>query len=201
LAEAPLLFVSSNPGAGSDSSPDGQELNAEASDDELLSYEDGAFDDDQRPGIEDGEYPRDRHGRRGKPVPYWHWVKACANDLLDRDPIPGRDYALTEVVHCGSLAEFGVQSALRTCVTRYLLPVLAASPSVVVVVVGAVARDAFKQYLGLDMATHFLGPLDLAGKRRLLVVVAHPSSFGGNKPLGAHLTPEELVQVRQAMVQ
>jgi uracil-DNA glycosylase len=114
-------------------------------------------------------------------------------------PVPGRDYALTEVVHCGSPNEQGVWSALRTCTTRYLQPVLAASPADVVVVVGAVAKFAFGEHLGPDAPSHLQGPVEVAGKERLLVFVPHPSSFGGNKPLSDHLSPAELAQVREAL--
>jgi uracil-DNA glycosylase len=106
---------------------------------------------------------------------------------------------MTEVVHCGSPSEQGVRSALRTCATRYLRPVLAVSPARVVVVVGGVAKDAFTEHLGLATRGHLFGPVDVAGKERILVLVPHPSSFGGNKPLSAHLSAEELARVREAL--
>jgi hypothetical protein len=199
LAEAPLLFVSSNPAGGGEPSSDPEDPSSASSDDVLLACQDGAFDEGQLPGIAEGEYLVDCHGTRGQWVRYWRWAKTCATDVFPKMPVPGRDYALTEVVHCGSPNEQGVWSALRTCTTRYLQPVLAASPADVVVVVGAVAKFAFGEHLGPDAPSHLQGPVEVAGKERLLVFVPHPSSFGGNKPLSDHLSPAELAQVREAL--
>jgi len=201
LTKARLLFLSSNPGTGADPATDVPDLTADSSDDELLAYEDGAFDEDQCPGIADGEYLRNRLGERGKRVPYWHWVKVCAQDVWEGNPVSGRDYALTEVVHCGSHAQYGVQSALRTCATRYLQPVLAASPAAVVVVVGAVARGAFKEYFGVDTLDHFLGPVEVAGRKRLLVLVPHPSSPGGNRRFSERLSANQVAQVKHVLAE
>jgi len=199
LAEAPLLFVSSNPGGGSDPSTDPDDPSSSSPDEVLLDSEDGAFDAGQLPGIADGQYLVDVHGTRGKSVHYWEWAKRCATEVLPRVPVPGHDYALTEVVHCGSPSEDGVWKALQTCTSRYLQPVLANSPARVVVVVGAIARFAFAEYLQVEALDHLLGPLELAGRERLVAVVPHPNSRGGNVPLSRHLTPEQLARVRQAL--
>jgi hypothetical protein len=39
----------------------------------------------------------------------------------------------------------------------------------------------------------------LAGKKRLLVVVPHPNSFGGNVPISRHLEQEQMERLRQAV--
>jgi hypothetical protein len=59
-----------------------------------------------------------------------------ATDLLGRAPVPGQDYALTEVVHCGSGVERGVDEALETCSSRYLKRVISLSPAKLLVLVG-----------------------------------------------------------------
>jgi hypothetical protein len=199
LAEAPLLFVSSNPGGGSDPSTDPYDPSSSSSDEVLLDCQDGAFDEGQLPGIADGQYLVDVHGNRGKSVHYWEWVKRCASEILSRAPIPGQDYALTEVVHCGSPSADGVWKALQTCASRYLQPVLANSPASVLVVVGAIAKFAFAEYLKVVAPDHLVGPLELAERERLVVVVPHPNSRGGNVLLSRHLTDEQLALVRQAL--
>lgn len=199
LTQAPLLFVSSNPGGGGAPITDPDELSVASSDDDILDWADGAFDDGQTPGVADGAYLVNAHGRRGTWVPYWGWALRCAGEILPQPLIPGRGYALTEVVHCGTPKEDGVWEALQTCTSRYLERVLSASPARVLVVVGAIARYAFEQHLGLSAESHLLGPLEVAGRQRLLVVVPHPSSWGGNVPLSRHLSDAQLELVRVAL--
>ena len=199
LTEAPLLFVSSNPGSGGDPSCDPEDLSGASDDESLLDFEDGAFDLGQFPGIADGAHLVDRLGNRGPWVHYWGWVKDRATEVLPQPVIPGQAYALTEVVHCGTTGEDGVWAALETCATRYLQRVLRASPAMVVVVVGSVARFAFQKYLDPAAPDHLLGPVELAGRERLVLVVPHPNSRGGNVPLGRHLSEEQLAKVRQVL--
>jgi hypothetical protein len=198
LTEAPLLFVSSNP-AGGDPITDPQDLSRDWPDDALLDWADGAFDQGQFQGVADGAHLVDRQGKRGKWVHYWGWVKTCAKEILPQLVVPGQGYALTEVVHCGSPSEKGVRAALKTCTSRYLERVLAASPAQVVVAVGAIARFAFQTCLHQEAPDHLLGPVEVAGKKRLLVVVPHPNSRGGNLPLSRHLEQDQGEGLRQAV--
>ena len=196
LTEAPLLFVASNPGGGGSPITDPAELSCDSADQAILDWADGAFDKGQVPGVADGAYQVDARGQRGRWVPYWGWALRCAREVLPPPVTPGVGYALTEVVHCGSPREKGVWAALETCTSRYLERVLAASPARVLVVVGAIARFAFQDYLHLEAADHLLGPVEVAGKKRLLVVVAHPNSRGGNVPLGRHLEQDQMELLR-----
>ena len=198
LTEAPLLLVSSNL-AGGDPITDPEDLSVDWRDDALLDWADGAFDQGQFQGVADGAHLVDRQGKRGKWVHYWGWVKTCAKEILPQLVVPGQGYALTEVVHCGSPSEKGVRAALKTCTSRYLERVLAAPPAQVVVAVGAIARLAFQTCLHQEAPDHLLGPVELAGKKRLLVVVPHPNSFGGNVPISRHLEPEQMERLRQAV--
>ena len=200
LTEAPLLFVSSNPGGGRDPSDDPEDPSSASSDEILLACQDKAFDEDQRPGITDGAYLVNRHGVPGKWVPYWGWARRRAEELLLRSVFAGHDYALSEVVHCGGPGQAGVAAALSTCVERYLEKVLAASPSRVVIVVGKFGREGFNH--GFHLALHYglVGPIELSGRERLLITVPHPNSRGGPKSLSAHLSREQLAQARKALV-
>ena len=196
LTQAPLLFVSSNPGGGGPATTDPDELSVASPDDEILDWADGAFDPDQLPGIVQGMYQVDCHGNQGKPVRYWAWTRARAEEVLPQPVEPGVGYALTEVVHCGTPRQKGVKKALQTCISRYLERMLAASPAQVVVLVGSVAQSAFAEHLNLDVEDHLLGPVEVAGRERLLVSVRHPKSRGGVKSFQGQLTDAELAQVR-----
>ena len=58
----------------------------------------------------------DKFGNRGaKPIRYWLWARARARELLLREALPGVDYAMTEVLDCGTQHEVGVTDALATC--------------------------------------------------------------------------------------
>ena len=144
-------------------------------------------------------YPTDSQGKRGRAVRYWEWARARAEEVLPQPVIPGLGYALTEVVHCSSTGEQHVWSALRSCATLYLERVLAASPAQVVVLVGSVAKYAFKEQLNLDVAGHLLGPVQVAGRERLLVSVRHPNSRGGVKSFLGQLPDAQLEQVKEAL--
>ena len=56
LTQAPLLFVSSNPGGGGPPISDPDELCVASADDDLLDWADGAFDVGQKQGVADGAY-------------------------------------------------------------------------------------------------------------------------------------------------
>lgn len=199
LTEAPLLFVSSSTAGGGAPITDRAELSVDSPDEALLDWGDGGFDEGEVPGIADGEYLVDSHGVRGKPVRYWRWAKSCAAEVLPSPVVPGAGYALTEVVHCGSTGEQQVWSALRTCATLYLERVLGVSPARVVVLVGSVAKYAFQEYLHTDVPDHLVGPVEVAGRDRLVVAVRHPNSRGGAKSLQGQLSDAQLAQVKESL--
>ncbi len=179
LAEAAILLVSSNPGSGKpNDSHSLDQITASSSDDEILHSFDDAFDDGPWPGVADGVYLRDRDGIRGKYVRYWGWAMSIAEELLQRPPRPGLDYALTELVHCSSRDEVGVWDAVTDCVPRYFERVMATAPAPVVLVVGAVAREMVR------VTYPELNPVDgrvvtgvLGGRNRLIAYGPHPSAF------------------------
>jgi hypothetical protein len=121
LGTAAILFVSSNPSAGEPGErfDRSRHMSRRDSDEDLFAAADGAFDDRRFPGIAAGRYNRDRAGRRAGPK-FWRWTQGIARELLGREPEPGADYALTEVVHWeagtrpGSLRPWGPARA-GTC--------------------------------------------------------------------------------------
>jgi uracil-DNA glycosylase len=203
LTRAPILFVSSNPGADAEGAPlSDASFTSTWSTDEIVSCYDDAFETWRKPGIAEGIYQVDRFGSRAdRPVRYWIWVRARARELLQRSPAPGVDYALTEVVHCGTQHEVGVPQAFATCVDRYFERVLEASPAAVIVCVGDWAKEAFKRTLGVDLVDHLWGPAEVAGRRRFVVSVPHPGRFGKPKALEPYVGQERLDQLRVELSQ
>ena len=80
-----------------------------------------------------------------------------------------------EVVPYKSVREQGVRDAIAECMTRHFEPRMAVMKASVVVVLGAVARDA----LGLPAAS--CQRRVLGGRERTVLTLAHPASFGSGK--------------------
>lgn len=179
LDEAKILFLASNPGSNAgEIEPAEHELTSVSPVDSWLPIFDDAFDPGQRPGIVDGVRMVDYSGKpSGRPVLYWAWAKDRAAEIVGPGVVPGRDYALTEVVHCGSRSEHGVAEALPVCVHRYLGRVLRASPARILVCVGYFAQHALTAHLDCDLPSSLVGPVDLCGSPRYVITIAHPSRF------------------------
>lgn len=199
LTAAPILFISSNPGAGDFQEPvqPDEALTSESSQEDIFRSMDSAFDDGQVPGIIDGTRIVNSRGRPYEGhVRYWIWNKRIARELLGRDPVPGKDYALTEVVHCGSKGEFGVWKALETCSGLYLKHVLELSPAKVLIVAGDKALWAFDHELGVTVQGHVWGPGKLLGQTRWVLAVPHPNRRGPLWGLDPYIEEEIRVQIR-----
>lgn len=203
LAQAPILFISSNPGAGPRDDPLRPLvwMTSESSDEDVFQSTDAAFDKGQRPGIIDGTRLVDKQGQRhGRPVRYWIWAKRMARELLGAEPLPGRDYALTEVVHCGSQHQVGVAEASATCSRLYLERVVTLSPAKLLVIAGVTARAVFEQQFGVSMDRNAWGPGELMGHRRWVVALRHPNSRGNRWGLEHYIERATLAEMRSSIV-
>jgi len=208
IGAARILFVSSNPSGGEREEPfdRSRHMSRRDSDEDLFAAADGAFDDLRFPGVADGKFNRSRDGDRAdRAVPFWRWTQAIARELLGREPEPGADYALTEVVHCGSPDETGVAEALPVCTRRYLRRVVAASPAGVVVVVGATARRAFEDQLGAEFAgsAERFSPSawvwshgQLLGYTRYVIALPHPNARVPSHSVAGSIGPELTAELR-----
>ena len=121
---------------------------------------------------------------------FWACVRRIACELLEREPTPGRDYALTEVVHCGSRNEHGVGAALEECTNRYLQRAVAVSAAKVIVLTGSTALRAFQDKIDIQLDDGLWGPGDLAGQWRCVIWLPHPNARGPRKGLVDNLGPE-----------
>lgn len=94
---------------------------------------------------------------------------------------PGRDYVMTEVVHCKSKREQGVARSAQHCGARYFDRIMSLSDAPVVVVVGAKARDRLRSTL--DVGPLF-GSRASVGDERANIAVRRA---GGRARLLCHL--------------
>jgi uracil-DNA glycosylase len=140
-------------------------------------------------------------------VRFWASARARAGELLEKRESsiqPGIDFALTEVVHCKSLSERGVQEAQKFCSALYLRKILDISVAKVLVVYGVIAREEVCGCLHLwdevISERKLLGPVTIAEIPRMLIFLPHPSSWM-RKTLKANLEGTELSLLRKHLME
>ncbi|MBV9027847.1 MAG: hypothetical protein JO311_04470 [Candidatus Eremiobacteraeota bacterium] len=188
IDKAPILFLGSNPSIGDDeyallSSPKEQ----------VWESEHLAFGGGTRAYIADGIKTTKPDGTAGRRVQYWTSIRARARELIPGAK-PGEDYAITEVVHCKSRGEIGVQEAVQTCYHVHMGNVFAVSPAEVVVALGKVAQVALLS----DRENSPGSPckMRLGDKDRIVFFLPHPNRTGPKKSLAAHYSSEALNMAR-----
>jgi hypothetical protein len=195
ISGAPVLFVSSNPSIDpAEAYPAG-----DWDDERRIDFFADRFDQRDLPWVDQRMRPllqtsprrhRD-HGTR-----FWAATRARASELLGRQAEPGRDFALTEVVHCKSRAEHGVAEALATCAETWLRPTIRVAVAPVVVLFGARAREAFSDTFAIPAHAPVTGPLSIEGTERIVVQLPHPNARSQRRNCYP-LTSSQLDQVRQ----
>ncbi|MEV0288823.1 hypothetical protein AB0H36_32290 [Kribbella sp. NPDC050820] len=195
---APLLFVSSNP-----SISEAEPYPTWADDRERrITFFEERFGDG--PGqVKDGvyfplatQYKGSWHSPRA--VQFWNACKRNAELLFQRAVRPGVDYAMTEVVHCKSHSEKGVQHARQRCSNRWLRAILEVSPATVVVVLGEHARVAICEHTSGDLAYWTATRVAVAGRDRVVAVARHPN-FHGPRKWTDHFAESALAELSNAL--
>lgn len=196
IENAPILFLSSNPTIDNsgEHSPEVYPTSG---------WEDSAIADyfKNRFGEDGGAWTKDLRSRRvdgtySAKGRFWSAVDARATELLRRRPVPGVDYVLSEVVHCKSDGELGVEPALQECAPRWLPRVLETAGAAVIVCLGSRARASISKLVGVDQ-DRLVHKTRVAGRARVLVFLPHPNARS-ERTFKARLTPDELADV-QAM--
>jgi len=188
---APILFISSNPSINEEEAYPDEHWDEERIVDFFQNRFTSAFG-----WVKDGKV-RQGNGYSLRRVRFWAAARNRACELLEKtkDEVePGVDFALTEVVHCKSRGEIGVEEAKDLCATRYLERVLAISVARVFVVLGKTAREVVQHHIfrGLEptLAQPLIGPLDIADVPRMVAFLPHPSARRGVKTLAGNLGSE-----------
>ena len=172
LTESPILFLSSNPSISvAETYPTGS-----CAPSEVTSFFEVRFDGKW---VNKKNQSLNADGSYGPVVPYWSCIRNRAAELLGREAVPGVDYAISEIVHCKSIREDGVLSALKTCASRYLPRLLQFSSALVVVIVGGKALGYWNS-LELPSVPHVPErdgtPLVMAfGRERVFLYLPHPA--------------------------
>lgn len=186
LANARLLFVSSNPGLNRhDDCP-----TADQSDQAIVDYYSAGFPE---------QFPKnlDRAGRPNpRAVSFWSSILKRASELYGRSPKlirPGTDFAITETVHCKSPSEAVARSAARQCVAQHFGSIARISSARVVVILGAFAADA----LGLPNRPR-ANQRAWYGKDRLVLWLPHPNARE-RRTVAALYSAEDITRVQEAL--
>ena len=142
---------------------------------QLINHYQRCFDDDGAniPGhISNTIYNRIR---------FWTGARGLASEILGRPAKQGKDFALTELVHCKSTGEKGVRRAHLTCAGHWLDRVLQVSGAVIIVILGAQARDHCAARWGLDKTQPVHYGVATPGRERAVVILPHPNARGKRK--------------------
>ena len=196
IHRAPILFVRSNPSiSGTEHHPRWRK-----SLDFKADYFERHFGGGKRPWTQDGTRTLQRDGTYGKAIRFYSGIKQRAAELLEREPDPGIDYALTWVVHCKSTGGIGVDAARAECSSRYLLQTVRTARSRLIVVLGKPARKAVGDVLGaLAGPAHMDGPRKVGRHERWFVHLPHPSVRGlatREKRFSDRFSPDEIAHLR-----
>jgi hypothetical protein len=154
LAEAKILFLGSNPSFNADELfPDysedwhGEKLRDfaarrfEGSKERPFGASDGPTED-----MQDRVYLKNGKLDMKRKVTHWNEVRGNVAAILGKDKSevsPNHDYVMTELVHCKSKGEIGVQSALEFCTQKYLSNIFNASSAKLVFVLGVTPAKQF----------------------------------------------------------
>lgn len=192
IASAPILFLSSNPSINRiEKYPTWN-----WADTRVVDFFERRFGDGKEAWVVDGNRALQVDGTYARPTRFWGAVRGRASEVLARQAVPGVDYALTEVVHCKSREEKGVREAWQECIDCHLIPVLSISAARVLIVIGKFAHEALQHKFALVDKSELHGPVDIAGRGRMIVFLPHPASFSKSKTLAKCLSSAELAKLR-----
>lgn len=195
LEHAPLLFLSSNPSISVCRCQGEHRCSGEAfptaatSEGDVVAFYADRFGEPWAHNYFDTRRHDGTYRRSGGK--FWGWARNRAVEVFGRPVVPGRDFCLSEVVHCKSVAEGKLlsEACVQECADRYLRPLLELSGAAVVVCVGLKARRALCEACGIDpvrlpvqgVAPRIMQDITLGGRSRNLAFLPAPAGPMGPK--------------------
>lgn len=147
LEKAPIIFLASNPSFDAEETfPDwsGQWTESDISDfatKRFLATDIRPFGATDGPDMKraDRVYLKVGTSKTGKTVAYWREIRGRVAEILNKsisEVSADADYVMTEMVHCKSHKEIGVNESLSFCDRKWTEKLLALSPANLVIVMG-----------------------------------------------------------------
>ena len=111
----------------------------------------------------------------------------------------GVDCAMTEVVHCKSKDEDGVEKCLSHCSNKWMDEILSFSEARVLILLGNQASSWFESTVAPLEELGVQGTFRLGGKERLVIHIPHPASWAKVKRLDKILSEDELARTQKIL--
>ena len=167
-----ILFISSNPSINNEEEYPDSEWEKELIEDfftNRFSKEKKWVQNELRPLLKNGEYPLPKNWVR-----FWAALRSMAKVLLDtKKTKAGVDYAMTEIVHCKSHSEIGVEEALETCADKYLDRILKLSKAKIVVCLGDKVSNFIKKRYSINTKELVI---QFPEEDKLIMFLPHPNA-------------------------
>jgi hypothetical protein len=172
IEKAPILFLSSNPSISDNEVYPTWDWSPQ----EVYDYFNYRFGGGHKIWILGGTKSLRIDETYGHATRFWAAVRQRAAELLQRDPIPGFDYALTEIVHCKSRHEIGVEQAQEQCVKAYLRKIIELANASVIVVLGSHAKRVIQREFNIPPENALSESLEIGRRHRLFAFLPHPNA-------------------------
>ena len=198
IDKAKILVISSNPAIDTSENEKYPTKTNEWKESEILDFFYYRFNKYIKDGIKSLRYDE----KYNDYVRFWSSIKARVNEIYQVKKLkvdPGVNYCLTEIVHCKSKDEIGVEKAINYC-SKYLNRIIQLSPAPLLLIVGKHAEEyIFKRYDLTNNVYQIIygpefkvcGPKLIENKERMLYFIQHPAAFGP-KLIGKYLENPEL---------
>ncbi len=185
LENCKILFLSSNPSFNvNDKYPKGNWSRSEVSDFFINRFSSERF------FVKNELYTLQKDDSYSKNwIRFWAAIRSYARYILDtKSPKPGKDYVMTEIVHCKSTNEEGVIDAMDTCANKYLDKKIKITKAKIVICLGEKASNAVRKMYQIETAGYLSENFNLD---KVFLFLPHPNSRKERK-LNKILTQDEL---------
>ena len=137
----------------------------------------------------DGEYSKNW-------IRFWAAVRSVARVILDtKSAISGQDYVMTEIVHCKSTNENGVNEAMETCANKYLDKIFKSTKAKIVICLGEKTSNFVKRKYQIEATGRLF---DESKMDKMFLFLPHPNAREERK-LNKLLTHDELEKVKNKL--
>ena len=131
---------------------------------------------------------------------FYGWVRNLAEELLQHQPVLGKDYSMTSAVHCKSDTWNGTAETVRRCTDLWLQAIMELSAAKVVVTISDPTWDACADAWDLQLGRTVQYNVLIAGRQRAVLRLPHRRS-GRPSKIERLLDADDLEHLRQLVRQ